>query len=136
VKSLKYGKERILVARPSNNGYLYVTLSNTKPETKRIHHLVWDAFGDKRRNGMKLQIDHIDENKTNNHIDNLQLLTGSENLRKYHSQNRTLPSGIYWFKRDSLYIATEFIDNKSKYLGRYKTLDGAITAQKKAKEII
>jgi len=32
-------------------------------------------FGKSKRNGHKLQVDHFDENKQNNYIENLQLLT-------------------------------------------------------------
>lgn len=33
-------------------------------------------------------VDHIDEDKTNDHIDNLQILTGPENAKKHHAHKR------------------------------------------------
>ena len=54
----------------------------------KVHQLVWDAFGDRLRDGHRLQIDHIDEDKTNNRIDNLQLLNNKENTRKHYRYSR------------------------------------------------
>ena len=46
-----------------------------------VHQIMWDTFGDTpATKGMC--IDHIDECKSNNHIDNLQLLTIGENVSK------------------------------------------------------
>ena len=75
--------EKILKCRPNIRGYYYVKLcKESKVKTYRIHLLVWDHFGDKPRDGMKLVVDHIDENRLNNKINNLQLLTNRENLIK------------------------------------------------------
>ena len=67
-----------------NNNYSYVILYNNGAKTHRVHQLVWDCFGDKPRNGRTLQIDHISGDKTDNNIDNLQLLTARENTAKFH----------------------------------------------------
>lgn len=65
--------------------YAYVCLTkNSVCKTFPVHHLVWDAFGDRPRNGAILQIDHIDGNRLNNKINNLQLLTNRENVKKYY----------------------------------------------------
>ena len=74
---------RVLSLYKDKGGYPRIQLCALGDiKTKTIHTLVWDAFGDKPRNGRKLQIDHIDNNKSNNHISNLQLLTPRENVRK------------------------------------------------------
>lgn len=71
-----------------SNGYCYVTLcKGNKRITKRVHKLVYSAFygwewGD--RYDKNHTIDHIDGNKTNNRIDNLDICTQSENqIRAY-----------------------------------------------------
>ncbi len=70
------------------NGYCYVSLcKNNVSTTKRVHKLVYAAFhgwewGDKY--DKKHTIDHIDGNKTNNRLDNLDVCTQSENqIRAY-----------------------------------------------------
>ena len=60
------------------NGYLGVTLSkNGSKSTKKIHRLVAQAFISNTEN--KSQVNHIDENKTNNMISNLEWVTAKEN---------------------------------------------------------
>jgi len=81
VKSLNYnrtGKENIL-STSKNKGYFNVVLSKKgfKPFTVRTHRLVAEAFIPNPQN--KPQVNHIDGNKLNNNIENLEWNTASEN---------------------------------------------------------
>ena len=73
LKSIYWSKELKL------NGYKYVNLSkNNKTKTYRVHRLVAKAFID---NPEKLpQINHIDENKSNNQVNNLEWCTAKYNV--------------------------------------------------------
>jgi uncharacterized cysteine cluster protein YcgN (CxxCxxCC family) len=51
---------------------------------KRLHQLVVECWGEPRPKGKDWCIDHIDENKTNNKIENLRWLPRSENTRRSH----------------------------------------------------
>lgn len=78
VKSLKYGKERILKPASETGGYLQITLlKNGKSKHYRIHRLVANAFIPNIEN--KPEINHIDEDKTNNNVMNLEWSTREEN---------------------------------------------------------
>ena len=44
------------------------------------------------------EVNHKDENKYNNHISNLELITGVENIR-YSTPKRDLPYGLYECKK-------------------------------------
>lgn len=60
-------------------GYMTVNLSkNGKGNTKRVHKLVANAF----LGESDLQIDHIDGNKQNNRLDNLEYVTPKENTNR------------------------------------------------------
>lgn len=91
VKSLMYvnaygshPKERILKLHTnSKNGYQYVQLSkNNKVKSYRVHCLVMNTFYPMPKKvgyDKNYTINHKDGNKTNNHIDNLEWCTQSEN---------------------------------------------------------
>jgi hypothetical protein len=49
---------------------------------KRLHQLVVECWGELRPKGKDWCIDHIDENKTNNKVENLRWLPRSENTRR------------------------------------------------------
>ena len=71
VKSLKYGKEKILKGVKSCNGYLTVGLCKDGKEVRKyIHRLVAEAFLPNPQN--LPQVNHKDEDKTNNCVENLE----------------------------------------------------------------
>ena len=74
VKSLNYrrtGKEKILSSSPNSYGYLIVGLcKNGKQKPFYIHRLVAEAFLTNPNN--LLEVNHKDENKENNHVENLE----------------------------------------------------------------
>jgi hypothetical protein len=77
-------KLKLWDAHPS--GYLNAGLYN-KPGVKnkhyfRVHRLIWEAFNGAIPDGYV--VDHINGDKKDNRLENLQLLTWSENLLKYH----------------------------------------------------
>lgn len=66
----------ILDLKPKANGYVYATLvSYGIVRHYRVHRLVASAF----LSGEKEAVNHKDGNKSNNHIDNLEWVTNSEN---------------------------------------------------------
>ena len=74
-------KEKILKPRHNNSGYLVVSLSKDgKALNKTVHRLVAKVF---IPNPEELpEIDHIDGNKDNNSVENLQWISHVENNRK------------------------------------------------------
>jgi len=118
-----------------NDGYKIVVLSkNRKRKTLAVHRIVWDHFGDRPRNGKKLQVDHKDENKINNNINNLQLLSCRENISKYHRHKKYSSEyiGVHWCSRDRIWIASISINCKRLNLGRFTNEINAHIAYQKA----
>lgn len=76
VKSVK--KNKLLAKNNNGTGYLYARLSkNSQVKNHYIHRLVAIAFLDNPDN--LPQVNHIDEDKTNNRVDNLEWVTAKEN---------------------------------------------------------
>lgn len=76
-----YSIKNDIVLKPIKNncGYLWVSLFNEKGmERKTIHKLVAEHFLDSIEG--KTEINHLDENKENNSVDNLCYCTHRENL--------------------------------------------------------
>jgi predicted XRE-type DNA-binding protein len=84
VKSLprnRVKKERFLSYRPNNRGYNRINLTkNNKSKDFLIHRLVAEAFIPNINNFDT--VDHIDNDKNNNCVDNLQWMNGICNWRK------------------------------------------------------
>lgn len=78
--SLKYNKKRILKKYINKRGYYYVRLSkNGKAKSKSIHRFVALAFIENPNNYE--QVNHIDGNKKNNNVDNLEWCSSHQNMR-------------------------------------------------------
>lgn len=78
-------KEKILKLSISHRGYYIVALSkNSIVKTYRVHRLVWEAFNGQIPENM--QVNHINEIKTDNRLSNLNLMTCKENLN-YGTRN-------------------------------------------------
>jgi hypothetical protein len=91
----KDGKTRFfpeVIKKFSQNwsGYLLVSLSKGgHSRTKSVHRLVAQAFlQDMYKPG--LQVNHIDQDKTNNHADNLEWVTPSENVNYMDRNERSI----------------------------------------------
>lgn len=85
VKSLLFGKERILKQGKDENGYLQVVLTKDKKQkTFRVHRLVCSAFIPNPQN--LPCVNHKDEQKTNNCVDNLEWCSYTYNIN-YGTRN-------------------------------------------------
>jgi len=71
-------------------GYLRVNLYfNAKGSPARVHRIVAEAFLGERPKGMT--VNHIDGNKINNSVENLEYLSNKENIRHAHRVIKTRP---------------------------------------------
>lgn len=76
-----------------HNGYIYACLcKNNKPRTVRVHVVEMNAFNPIRDNSM--QVNHIDGDKTNNMLKNLEWCTQSENMKHAYRTGLEKKKGI------------------------------------------
>ena len=81
ILSLKCNKTKLLKLRMQTSGYLFFTLCENK--TKKncyVSRYIYETF--KGKIPVDKEVDHLDSNKFNNSISNLQLLSHTENVRK------------------------------------------------------
>jgi len=86
IKSLKFGKEKILKQIKDNYNYFFINLcKNGKSKIKYIHHLVYETFKGKLEEGYDAH--HINENKEDNFVGNLESKPHNEHS-SFHNKNK------------------------------------------------
>ena len=133
VKSFRKSKERILKPSIGDKGYYVVTLFNKR----RIHQLVAEAFLNHTPCGMKLVIDHINNDKLDNRVENLQVVTQRFNTSKTEGKGTSKYKGVSWYKKYNKWIAQITIDRKRINLGYFNCeLAASLAYQNKLKTIL
>jgi hypothetical protein len=122
---------RFLLPSLDKDGYEVVVLSkNDHTTNKKIHRLVAKAFIKNPTN--KEVVDHIDNNRTNNRVDNLRWVTSSENSmnRSISSKNKSGYKGVCYDEVNNKWKAYIKINEKQMNIGNYKTKAQAVEARK------
>ena len=109
------------------DGYYQVgiQIKGLKAKTVKVHQLIAAAFLGYKFQGFKLVVDHIDSNKQNNNLNNLQIITQRENSSKEKTLKSGLPVGVYYWKKTNRYQCKIYINKKSIFLGYYDTPEEA-----------
>ena len=132
VKSCRKKYEFYLKQWDDINGYKRVGLTiNGVYKQCSVHYLVAYVFLSYKgtgiiKNGNSLVIDHIDNNKTNNNLSNLQIITHAENIRKDRKSKES--SGVHFDGKK--YNAYKYDNGKKLHLGRFNTFTEAKLAVK------
>lgn len=105
----------------------YYCISNNS-EWRRIHRLIMGVT-DK-----DIVVDHINHNGLDNRKSNLRICTSGQNTCNCltSKNNKSGHKGVYWSKERKKWCAQISINNKTKGLGRYDTIEEAIEAHEKA----
>jgi len=125
--SIRFNK--FLKPRYDKNGYKRVTIKNkitNKIETLKIHQLVAMCFLGYEKNS-NFVVDHIDNDKINNYVHNLQVITSMQNMKKEHMRKVQLNGLPYNIKYCKDGYSVKLQENKiKKNLGTFKTLQEAV----------
>lgn len=106
--SQSFQGERILKQSVNNKGYCVVELCrDAKRKRHTVHRLVASAFISNDEN--KEQVNHKDENKQNNHVDNLEWCTCKENINHgSHNEKMAKTKGTPVIANDETGTEIEF----------------------------
>ena len=104
-------------------------------DTGHVRQLVWDHFGDRKRDGHLLCVINIDGDGNNNHIDNLKLSPKREAVHRFSKEG--VRSKYLGVKRSGKkWCATTNYKGKDHWIGVYNTEEEASAAYKTVANII
>ena len=118
----KVGKSYIQkpVIHTCRNGYKNICLDRKKWKAHRLvyyaHNRDWNIYDNSKTN----IIDHIDNDKANNNINNLRVVTAQQNCF-----NRKTTKGYYWYQSRNKWRSVIVVNGKSIHLGLHTTEEEA-----------
>jgi len=100
--------------KPSKKGYIRVRVNDKPMGLNRLvyffHHPDWDIFDGSKEN----EIDHINENKLDNNIENLRVTNHSENMQNRTNYKGKPVKGVSFDKKQNTWRAYWSVDKKRK----------------------
>jgi hypothetical protein len=126
--NVKNDKKNKKLKQHDSHGYRRVCLNGKKYS---VHRLVALAFIENPLN--KLFIDHVNNDRSDNRVENLRYVTNQENSfnSSLSKRNTSGSKGISWDKTNRKWQVHIQIDNITIYLGRYVNIEDAIEARRK-----
>ena len=130
-------KEKIRKNLTDKDGYPTLRLhKNSIQKTYRVHQLVAMAFLNHVTCGLKLVVDHKDNNPSNNNLDNLQVVTNRRNCSKDKKGYTSKYLGVSRSLNSKKWLAQININGKQTYLGRFSSeLEAHYSYQKRLAQI-
>jgi len=117
------GPRKILSPAADGGGYLAVNLcKNGSQILTKVHRIVAFAFIPNPE--QKPEVDHINRDRRDNRVENLQWSTKRENMLNTHRHDRE-QYGIYWVKLRSIYEVKFRVNKQMRHYGWHATLEDA-----------
>jgi hypothetical protein len=137
VKSLHFKKEVVLVKAIHRTGYFKINLSkDNKRKTRLVHQLVAESFLNHVRSGLKLVVNHINFNRLDNRVENLEILTNRANTSQKHLPSSSQYTGVCWYPNCKKWMSYIHVNGKNKTLGYYTNeLEASEAYQKELRKI-
>lgn len=137
VKSLKFNKVKFINPSTTKAGYKVLRLFlNGNRKMFSLHQLIAISFLNHKPKGMEIVVDHIDGDKSNNILSNLQLISHRENCSKQIRDMSSNYVGVHWSKSSKKWASQITINKKRTHLGYFDNeIDASITYNNKLKEL-
>jgi hypothetical protein len=116
-KGIVYGQ---LAGDVKKNGYRYIVLNKKRYLAHRLIFLFHYGY-------LPEFIDHIDNNKTNNQIENLRQATKNQNAqnKKMSKTNKSGVKGVSWHNKANKWQSEVVVNGQWFYCGLHKTIESA-----------
>lgn len=127
-KLFRYGRE---LTATNSSGYKHMTYGN---KTVMQHRVIWELHHGPIPEGT--QVDHINGDRLDNRIENLRLVTQSQNQsnRKINSSNTSGVKGVWWNAQCNKWQVSIQVRGERKHLGLYEDLELAELVANEARE--
>ena len=114
-----YTNKSKILKQSNCKGYLRVFIGG---KLRYVHQLVAESFLNHISNGHKIVVDHVNEDKTDNRLCKLQLLTNRANLAKSKKllNSASKYTGVFYRNNRNKWFSQIRIDGVQVYLGSYK----------------
>jgi hypothetical protein len=110
-------ENRIVKQGDNGRGYMFVRLwADNKPQHRYVHRLVMQSFVGECPEG--ITVNHIDGNKANNHLSNLEYATHSENIQHAYNQ------GLNYGARGEMHSMAKLTQTQADEIRRLYALGG------------
>lgn len=123
IMSNKRGYWNILSIKNSRGDYLSVVLKRNNKDKHslsiKVHRLVYLSFVGQIPKGKKYHIHHIDGNKQNNNVNNLELVNSSEHHKIHIAENPLMLSGLVRYNKYDKTKAIMQFDLDGNYIKTY-----------------
>ena len=122
------GKEALTAITRRKSGHIARLNGSVFKKSYYTHRIAWLIYyGEWPKN----QIDHINQDPTDNRIENLRDVTQLENLKNQalRSNNKSGYIGVHFEKSKQKYRARVQINNSTKHIGYYNTIEEAAAAR-------
>ena len=129
---LRPKKETLLSLSPNSDGYMQVVLNyNKNKKSFRVHQLVAMAFLGHEPCGLDTVVDHINNDKLDNRVENLQLISHRENVSK-DKKSSSGYMGVSWDKSRGKWTVGIRHKGVKVNLGRFDDLQEAVLISNRA----
>jgi hypothetical protein len=140
--------QEYLTCDPATGRVFRVTVAEMGPVTQKrryrgfhhdgktftVHRFIWEFVNGPTPDGM--HIDHVNRDAHDNRIDNLRIVTPSQNAQnRAHKGGSSGYRGVSWSKQHRQWLAQIMVGRKRKFLGLFKDEQDAADAYIKAAAI-
>jgi len=131
--SYKCNKTTLIKGSQAPNGYLQYNLINKNGAFKRSASvIVAMAFLGHKPKGYHIVIDHINNIKTDNRLENIRIVTQRFNAFRVQGAYTSKYKGVAWHKANKKWVASMSMGKVKKYLGSFTDEYQAHLAYQKA----
>lgn len=138
IKTYSNGNSHItkeIIMKLSNDGKGYLTTGlnkNSIAKSFRVHQLIAITFLNHNPSSRKLVVDHINNIRDDNRLENIQVITQRKNASKDKNKGTSKYVGVHWCKRNRKWVSIIRLNGIKNYLGSYKIEYDAYLAYQEA----